>query len=270
MNTQALTGVGPVREEPDAVARLAGAVLGAWRRRSGLSREDFGRRSGYSAELVSSVEIGRRAPTTSYLTAADDICDAQGAITAMDPHIRQRPRTRPETDHRHGPGTALSFFAPTVLPDLFLTDSEAEARDKAEPLAVADEDGGGDGAAGRRRILDAGSPICLVLDEGVLLRTLGDRSAHHRHLADLADHPRITVQVLPLDSGEPPALTCPVTLLRHGDRASGFVHVDTGVHWLRPDAVRDVEQRFATLRPTALPPRTSRALVLDAADRTGR
>ncbi|MDI5965742.1 Scr1 family TA system antitoxin-like transcriptional regulator [Streptantibioticus silvisoli] len=153
--------------------------------------------------------------------------------------------------------TALFYYAPILLPALFLVDP---ASDEAEPTA-------------RARILDAGNPICLVLDESVLTRMVGDQTEHAqrlRHLAELADRPHITIQVLPLNSGEPVGLTAPVTLLHEDDQPAAYVDTGVGVCWLAPEAARAAEAEFATLRSVALPPRASHSLILNTAARIGK
>ena len=211
--------------------------------------------------MVASVELGRRVPSASYLTAAESVCGAHGMISLLEPHVRQRPRSEQEVHGAEESSSALSYFAPVLLPDLFLADAGDPAAD------------GRTAARRREQILASGARICLVLDQAVLLRVTGDRAAHGyqlQHLADLADRPHIVVQVLPLDAGEQLPFPAPVTLMRDSAQLIGFVDVGPERYWLGPEAVREADQRFADLRSAALPPRASRDLILGTVDRTGR
>lgn len=261
MNDKTLADEGLPPDAPDAVLRLAGAILGRWRRHSGLNQEEFGMRIGYGSDMVASVELGRRVPSTSYLTAAETVCDAHVMISLLGPHVRQRPRSAQEVHQVEESSSALSYFAPVLLPDLFLVGADGSTT------------GDGTGPQRRRQILESGARICLVLDQAVLLRVTGDRTEHGhqlQHLADLSDRPHTVVQVLPLDAGERLPFTAPVTLMQDGDQLAGFVDADLAKYWLGPEDARDAERRFADLRSVALPPRASRDLILSTVERIGR
>ena len=261
MNDRTLAGEGFPPDAPDAVLRLAGAILGRWRRHSGLNQEEFGMRIGYGSDMVASVELGRRVPSESYLTAAETVCDAHGTISLLGPHVRQRPRSAQEVHRAEASSSALSYFAPVLLPDLFLLGADGSTT------------GEGMGPRRRRQILESGARICLVLDQAVLLRVTGDRTAHcHQflRLADLSGRAHIVVQVLPLDAGERLPFTAPVTLMQDGDQLTGFVDADLAKYWLGTEGAREAERRFADLRSAALPPRASRDLILSTVDRIGR
>lgn len=108
-----------------------------------------------------------------------------------------------------------------------------------------------------------------MLDQAVLLRVIGDRTAHAhplQHLADLARRPNIVVQVLPLDAGERLAFTTPVTLVHSGDQLTGVVDVGLTEYWLSPEVVREAERRLAALRSVVLSPRASRELILNTVE----
>ncbi|MDI5969903.1 Scr1 family TA system antitoxin-like transcriptional regulator [Streptomyces sp. SL13] len=261
MNDKNLADEGLPPDAPDAVLRLAGAILGRWRKHIGLSQEEFGMRIGYGSDMVASVELGRRVPSVSYLIAAEVVCDAHGTISLLEPHVRQRPRSEQEVRRAEECSSALSYFAPVVLPDLFVIDTDDSTTGDRTWLRRG------------RQILESGTRICLVLDQAVLLRVVSDRTAHGhqlQYLADLAERPHIVVQVSPLDGGEYLPFTAPVTLMQDGDQLTGFVDAGLAKYWLGPEGAREAERRFADLRSAALPPRASRDLILSTVDRIGR
>lgn len=75
--------------------------------------------------------------------------------------------------------------------------------------------------ARRRRLLDSDSlKLWVVLDEAVLRRPVGGREVMREQIAqllELADHPNITIQVLPFDHGGHPAAGGPFSILRFGE-----------------------------------------------------
>src|SRR6266536_6289303 len=66
----------------------------------------------------------------------------------------------------------------------------------------------------------AGSPRSGLVDEGALRRPVGSREVVRgqlRYLAEMADHPAVTLQVLPFSTGAHPAMGGPFTILRFAE-----------------------------------------------------
>jgi len=124
----------------------------------------------------------------------------------------------------------------------------------------------------RQSILEHPRPphVVVVLDESVLHRLIGSSQVmadQLSHIADLAERPDVTVQVLPSETGANAGLSGAF------DLASG----DGAPEVLRMEAVEDVtaESRslvrkaaniFDHVRADALPRAASRVLILEAAD----
>ncbi|MFF3897756.1 Scr1 family TA system antitoxin-like transcriptional regulator [Streptomyces sp. NPDC001812] len=70
-------------EESAAVLRTVGRVIKMCREREGMTQAGLGTAIRYSEEQVSSVERGRRAPTESFLEAADRVLDAGDLISGL-------------------------------------------------------------------------------------------------------------------------------------------------------------------------------------------
>jgi transcriptional regulator with XRE-family HTH domain len=102
--------------------------------------------------------------------------------------------------------TSLSVVEPTLVYGLLQTEEYARAiinqrRDAWTPEEVEKRV---KARLARQRILTSEEPphLHVVLDEAVLHHVIGDRSILRRqlrHLADAADWPRVTIQVLPFD-----------------------------------------------------------------------
>jgi len=74
----------------------------------------------------------------------------------------------------------------------------------------------------RQELLNRADPprMWAVIDEAALRRPLGGRAVMReqvKHLAEMADHPAMTLQVLPFSAGGHPALGGPFTILRFAE-----------------------------------------------------
>ena len=74
----------------------------------------------------------------------------------------------------------------------------------------------------RQEILSKPDPprVWAVVDEGALRRPIGGREVVReqiRHLIDMADHPAVTLQILPFQVGAHPAMGGPFTILRFAE-----------------------------------------------------
>jgi transcriptional regulator with XRE-family HTH domain len=74
----------------------------------------------------------------------------------------------------------------------------------------------------RQQLLDGkqAPQLRCVIDEGVLRRPVGGKEVMHdqlRHLVELAQHPQVTIQVLPFHAGEHAGLDGPFAIMRFPD-----------------------------------------------------
>jgi transcriptional regulator with XRE-family HTH domain len=69
-------------EQAGDLNRAIGKQVKVLRERAGLTQKELGDRLGYSEDLVSSLERGRRTPQREFLEAADELLDAGGLLTA--------------------------------------------------------------------------------------------------------------------------------------------------------------------------------------------
>jgi transcriptional regulator with XRE-family HTH domain len=165
----------------------------------------------------------------------------------------------------------LRLWSPVLVPGLLQTAGYARALFLATGL---DEDSAEEHVAvrlGRQAILERPRPplVVVVLDESVLRRLIGSPQVMADqliHIAELAERPSVSVQVIPSDTGANAGLSGAF------DLASG----DGAPEVLRMEAVEDVtvESRslvrtaaniFVRVQADALPRVASRALILEAA-----
>lgn len=69
-------------EQAGDLNRAIGKQVKVLRERAGLTQKELGDRLGYSEDLVSSLERGRRTPQREFLEAADELLDAWELLTA--------------------------------------------------------------------------------------------------------------------------------------------------------------------------------------------
>ncbi|MET9861975.1 helix-turn-helix transcriptional regulator [Streptomyces smyrnaeus] len=195
------------------------------RQARGLTQKQLGNASGYSEGYVSKVEGGTVTPSESF-AAGCDVAFGTGDLFV------ESLRRLLNVDHP-------DWFAPFVE----LEKQASEICDYSTNLVF----GGAQTREYARALLRSGQPLdtpeqttakaelrmergklhegptppllWLVLDEACLRRKVGGKAVMHdqlRHLAAMAEYPAVTVQVLPFDSGAPPAES-PFTLLGFPD-----------------------------------------------------
>jgi hypothetical protein len=108
----------------------------------------------------------------------------------------------------------------------------------------------------------------FILDEAILRRVIGgpDVMADQlRHLADLADHPNVTVQVVPFSHGTHPEATGAFSILAFGEPDDpGVVYLEgrNGAEYIDDDAeVEDHATLFDQLSDLALDPAATATLI---------
>jgi transcriptional regulator with XRE-family HTH domain len=111
----------------------------------------------------------------------------------------------------------------------------------------------------------------MVVDEAVLLRTVGDASVMAEQFDHLAEVARSSdIRVRPLDASPHIAILSPFTIFvpRESDIDPTVVNVESGYHdayWYEAAEVRRFTQAFDELAASALSPSESAAMILAAA-----
>ncbi len=248
--------------------RLFGGQLKHWRGLLGWTQEEFGRRVGYSADTVASIEQGRRVPRGRFFARADEVLNAHGAVLAAEAYlsvVAKRPVLTTELTEVEREAVCLDFFDAMALPAVLHTEAYARAVLGAfsppddERLAAHLE---------RAGVLDRTPParIGFVIDESALRRPLGGRTVLAEQLtriAHLARRGSVTVQVLPLDCEDHAGLSGSLALVE----TTGWRHVAHHGHdgretWVTtPAEVSRLRQRYGLLRAQALTTRDSLDLI---------
>jgi len=124
----------------------------------------------------------------------------------------------------------------------------------------------------RQSIFERPDPpsLWVIVDEGVLRRRIGNPKIMHEqlaHLAELADRPRVTVQVVPAEVGAHVGLLGAFAIA--SINGAGIVYMespDQGQTTETPSVLATVSASFDTRRAEALPRGTSLELIKRVAE----
>ncbi|MGW3680779.1 helix-turn-helix domain-containing protein [Streptomyces prasinus] len=260
-------------EESAAVLRTVGRVVKMCREREGMTQAGLGTAIRYSEEQVSSVERGRRAPTESFLEAADRVLDAGGLIAGLKADVEKArfPKKVRDLAKLEAEAVEICAYDNSVVNGLLQTEEYLRAvfgsrrpafsEDEVDRLVTA--------RLTRQEIIGgphAGTAFSFVHDEAALRRPVGGKMVLRRQLERLWEvgHMRnVEIQVLPLDSEDNSSLDGPFHLLRLKDGAT-VGHSDIQfVSRLTSDRreIQILELRYGIIRAQALTPRKSLAYI---------
>ncbi|MGW9495826.1 helix-turn-helix domain-containing protein [Streptomyces prasinus] len=260
-------------EESAAVLRTVGRVVKMCREREGMTQAGLGTAIRYSEEQVSSVERGRRAPTESFLEAADRVLDAGGLIAGLKADVEKArfPKKVRDLAKLEAEAVEICAYDNSVVNGLLQTEEYLRAvfgsrrpafsEDEVDRLVTA--------RLTRQEIIGgphAGTAFSFVHDEAALRRPVGGKMVLRHQLERLWEvgHMRnVEIQVLPLDSEDNSGLDGPFHLLRLKDGAT-VGHSDIQfVSRLTSDRreIQILELRYGIIRAQALTPRKSLAYI---------
>jgi len=256
-----------------------GAELRLARLAAGLSQEQLGKRLGFSGDLVGKVETGDRKPKPEFVAACDEaFAGANGLFGRIYDLARKSggvPAWFQEWYEAEREALSVSWWEPMLVPGLVQTADYARALFKAWRSA----DNGDEldqlvsARMARQSILDRPKPpmLWIVIDEAVLHRCIGSPKITRdqlEHLADLAERPKVTIQVVPAAVGAHVGLLGAFAIATF-DHGPGIVYMespDQGQTTDKHATVTKVSLTFDTLRAEALPRGASREMILKVAE----
>lgn len=260
-------------EESAAVLRTVGRVIKMCREREGMTQAGLGTAIRYSEEQVSSVERGRRAPTESFLEAADGVLEAGGLISGLKSDVEKArfPKKVRDLAKLEAEAVEICAYDNSVVNGLLQTEEYLRAVFGSRRPAFSEEevDQLVTARLTRQEIIKgprAGTAFSFVHDEAALRRPVGGKMVLRRQLERLWEvgHMRnVEIQVLPLDSEDNSGLDGPFHLLRLKDGAT-VGHSDIQlVSRLTSDRreIQILELRYGIIRAQALTPRKSLAYI---------
>ncbi|MFI9465449.1 helix-turn-helix domain-containing protein [Streptomyces xiamenensis] len=219
---------------PDSSPQAAfGARLRSSREARGWKQEELAAQMGYSSTHISAVETGRKVPTLRFSRSLDQALGTQGTIDTFERQwreIRQGSLLEgfPEYVGYEGRAAEIRLYEVGVIPGLLQTPDYAAAleADAVRRGAITAEQADERVAlAMERQATLARSPaplLCAVLDEGCVLRPMGDPSimdAQFARLLEFAELPNTILQIAPFSMGARRPFSLPITLLTLPDRS---------------------------------------------------
>jgi transcriptional regulator with XRE-family HTH domain len=110
----------------------------------------------------------------------------------------------------------------------------------------------------RQEILRRATPprLWAVMDEAALVRPIGGRTVMRdqvRHLIEMCDHPYVTLQILPFETGAHPAMGGPFTILRFSEPdLRDVVYIEQLTSALYLDKPTEVDSYLEVMEQTCL------------------
>ncbi|WP_331449050.1 helix-turn-helix transcriptional regulator [Streptomyces prasinus] len=259
-------------EESAAVLRTVGRVVKMCREREGMTQAGLGTAIRYSEEQVSSVERGRRAPTESFLEAADRVLDAGGLIAGLKADVEKArfPKKVRDLAKMEAEAVELCAYANHVVHGLLQTPEYARAiyGMRRPPYTEDHLDELVDARLARQKIFEQQSaPVfSFVQEEVTLRRPLGGRMVMRKqleHLLQVGRRRNVEIQVLPTDREDHAGLAGALQLLRLKEGVTvGHIEVQLINRLISdPKEIQVLEIRYGIIRSQALTPRESLAFI---------
>ncbi|WKU45725.1 helix-turn-helix transcriptional regulator [Streptomyces sp. VNUA116] len=196
--------------------RYFGKQFMMWRQEAEMSREEVAEAVGYSAEMVRSVEQGRRACPPRMAEIADELFGARGKLKAGLSYLTREkfPERSKEFFEFEGEALTLWGYQPLLIPGLLQTEAYARTLIAGNQPPLDDETIDKRLAARleRQQLLTRQPPVqCnFVLYEAALRCPMGGPRAYKEqlvHLLEVGKLRNVSIQVLPFEKGFPDALS---------------------------------------------------------------
>jgi transcriptional regulator with XRE-family HTH domain len=258
-----------------------GKELRYYRERAGLSQTELAALVNVSHDVVSKIETGDRAPAEGFPERLDAVpeLDTRGGLARVWGNLRKGLRHQAVPGwfqpwrHFEALAATLRSYEPLLVPGLLQAEDYARAILAVRPGGRRDDlDEQVAARMERQTILERADPpqLWTVLDEGVLHRCIGGPKVMHgqlEHLADAAENPLTTIQIIPASAGGHAGLLG-AFVIADLDGSPGMVYLETSAEGQVTDSpaiLAHVMRRFDALRAEALPRAASRDLIMKVA-----
>jgi transcriptional regulator with XRE-family HTH domain len=256
--------------------RRIGRAIAKHRRLAGMSQEDLGRELATGQTTISAWEKGKNTPTTEVLDRLDELFSTGHTLTSMWDAL-----SRESGGYAHGFADVVEIertseeireYAPLYIPGLLQTERYAravlshgtETAEEAAELLTARKS--------RQDILkgESAPKLQFVVEEYILRRPLGGLDVLREQLEriqEIAELPRVSIQVVPMDSEEHPGIDGGFVLFKHPDK--GMLAFTESRYTSNPNDDLFVTEGYmavwADLRGAALPSSASVKLIRELA-----
>ncbi|WP_406146626.1 helix-turn-helix domain-containing protein [Streptomyces sp. NBC_01012] len=261
-----------LEDDSGAVMKAVGRQIKLWRESAGLRQAELGEAIGYSEEMVSCVERGRRAPKPEFLDNADRVLGAGGKIAAMQGDVAEAryPKKVRDLAKLEADAVELGAYSNHNMHGLLQTEEYARALFTMRRPAYGEEEIERHVAArmARQLIFDSRPAplITFVLEEVTLRRPIGGTIILRRQLerlAEVGELRHVAIQVMPTDRDEHAGMAGELRVLKIKDGTTvGYSEAQLTSRLISdPREVQILEMRYGMIRAQALTPRESLAFI---------
>lgn len=242
--------------------RFSGNQLKRWRTKANVSREQLAAASNYSPDTIKAMEQGVRMPTPRVLDVADELCGAEGLLSAAKEYLSREkfPPRAQEFMEREREAISLWWFEVAHIPGLLQTKEYVRALIENH-VPLLDEETVEERIAARlerQSILAKRKPpvaFSFVIYEAALRTPLVKAEQLHR-LLETSRLSNVALQVLPFERVVASALMGPIVLLVNRDHERfAYTEGQLGSHLSAdPAVVSRANERLSMIRAEALSP----------------
>ncbi|MEU9474589.1 helix-turn-helix transcriptional regulator [Streptomyces sp. NPDC048191] len=199
--------------------RFSGNQMKRWRTKANVSREQLAAAANYSPDTIKAMEQGVRMPTPRVLDAADELCRAEGLLSAAKEYLSREkfPPRAQEFMEREREAIGLWWYETMLLPGLLQTEAYARAliESRYPPLHEEMVEQRIAARMERQAILTGRKPpvaLSFVVHEAALRGPFVD-TGQLRHLLEVSGLRNVDLQVLPFERATSDAHLGPMVLL---------------------------------------------------------
>ncbi|MFI6699935.1 Scr1 family TA system antitoxin-like transcriptional regulator [Streptomyces sp. NPDC050509] len=255
------TGVEPERSDS---LKAFGEVIKAFRKRSGLTQEEFAPRVRYSPQTVASIEQGRRFPQRAFVERAEEVLDGFGAIRGAAKHLSRKPGLASwfrQWALLEAEALNLYTYECRLIPGLLQTEAYARTLfvEQLPPLGDDQIEAQWAARAERQRLLRErpNTAYSFILEEHLFLRRTGGAEVTRglvEHVLEIAELRNVEIQVMPQVREAHAGLDGPVQLLETPEnRWFAYCEGQRGGQFVSdPKEVSVLQMRYARMRSQAL------------------
>ncbi|MFJ7967540.1 helix-turn-helix domain-containing protein [Streptomyces sp. NPDC096324] len=253
--------------------RTFGEVFKAFRRRAGLTQEEFAELVPYSVQTVAKIEQGRRFPQPDFVERAEGALDAFGALRGAARHLSRQPGLASwfrQWARFEAEAVTLWTYECRVIPGLLQTEAYARAVTVSVPPVKDDEQVDQQVAARleRQELFRRRPPITFsfIIEQALVERRTGGPGATRElidHLLEQAGQFNVELQIMPLLQPDHAGFDGPLQVLETPENKwYGYAEGQRGGLLVAdPKEVSIMLQRYARLRSQALTPEDSKGLL---------
>ncbi|MFD3310356.1 Scr1 family TA system antitoxin-like transcriptional regulator [Streptomyces sp. NPDC058694] len=259
--------------EPSDSLKTFGLVHKAFRKRAGLTQEEFAPLVRYQPSTVASIEQGRRLPPRVYVERAEEVLDAFGVLRAAAKYATREPglaswfRKWADLEEQ---AISLYTFENRLVPGLLQTEAYARTLFNARLPVLTDAQIEAQLAAraDRQRLLTEmpNTAFNFIVEEHIVKRGTGGTDVTRElidHLLAVTELRNVELQLMPETRHIHAGLNGPIQLLETSDNDwFGYCEgQESGQLIVSPKTVSVLHMRYAKLRSQALTPDDSRSLL---------